>query len=191
MKTWIFLDRDVARVQFEDPQFAPFGNAYEGSTQELDEKSGVRIVWAQSDGDLHEDYRVKLLMGWLEDFEERITPYFDKFTKAAKQKETGGSQSMVGPQSVNDGMFEGEAVTNQSIFEFDKQQTPMLPDGYNDLDFADNRLSLADRAATQRAQSQYINKKRQNSISTSNQNLDTQGSGIPQTRASVQLTLEA
>ena len=44
MKTWIFLDRDVARVQFEDSQFAPF-DGY----QELDDRSGVRIVWGSMD----------------------------------------------------------------------------------------------------------------------------------------------
>ena len=47
MKTWVFLDRDVSRVQAELRQFAPFQGQ-----QELDEQSGVRIVWGSEDQDL-------------------------------------------------------------------------------------------------------------------------------------------
>lgn len=64
------------------------------------------------------DYRADILMGWLEDLEENITPQFEKYTK--KKKQNGTTQSMVGPVANND-MFEGEQVTASSIFEFDKQ----------------------------------------------------------------------
>ena len=49
------------------------------------------------DQDFSTDYRVAELMAWLEDLEDRITPYFDKFVKVARKQEHGVSQSVVGP----------------------------------------------------------------------------------------------
>ena len=62
-------------------------------------------------------------------------------------------------------MFEGEQVTASSIFAFDKQ-TPYLDNRFDELDLVDNRMSLGERAATQRAQSQFVMKRRQNSMAS-------------------------
>ena len=101
------------------------------------------------DQDFSTDYRVAELMAWLEDLEDRITPHFDKFVKVARKQEHGVSQSVVGPSALHGDMFEGEQVTNQSIYEFEKQTPlPMLQDRFDEMDFPDNRMSLNDRAAT-------------------------------------------
>ena len=68
MKTWIFLDPEVARVQAEEPEYAPYKNA----KQEFDAVSGISIVWGSMDQDFSIDFRNEILMGWLDELEDKV-----------------------------------------------------------------------------------------------------------------------
>jgi hypothetical protein len=115
MKTWVFLEPGVARVQAEEPEYAPYKNA----NQEFDQVSGISIVWGSMDQDFSIDFRNEILMGWLADLEDRVEPQFEKYRSYSRKRDTANSQSLPGARSNHDD-FPGEQVTDQSIFEFEK-----------------------------------------------------------------------
>lgn len=115
MKTWIFLDPEVARVQAEEPEYAPYKNA----KQEFDAVSGISIVWGSMDQDFSIDFRNEILMGWLDELEDKVAEHFEKYRSYSRRRDTANSQSLPGARSNHED-FAGEQVTNQSIFEFEK-----------------------------------------------------------------------
>ena len=84
-KTWIFLDWTLEAVFQNEPYYLPFDKA----ESDLDEISGIRIVWGTMDNDFSQDYRCERLLGWLDDFKVKAKPLFADFKAAATSIELG------------------------------------------------------------------------------------------------------
>ena len=68
----------------EDPEKLPFDKA----ESDIDERSGIQIVWGTMDKDLSQDVRSSMLTGWLDEFKAESEPLFEQFYHVARSTET-------------------------------------------------------------------------------------------------------
>ena len=70
--TWVFLNSEDADKQRESD--------FETN---LERDNSVVILWSVMDGDLQDEERCKLLLGWCEGFQRDTKTFFDKFRDLA------------------------------------------------------------------------------------------------------------
>ena len=76
-RIWVFLDWELADIVGEDPEAMPF--EFDEEASDVDERSGVRIVWGAMGQDFIEAWRVEMILGWLSDMRLNAQQYFDEF----------------------------------------------------------------------------------------------------------------
>ena len=52
---------------------------FDEEASDVDERSGVRIVWGAMGQDFIEAWRVEMILGWLSDMRLNAQQYFDEF----------------------------------------------------------------------------------------------------------------
>ena len=106
-KTWVFLDWELAELIGSDPECMPF---YTDDKQDVDDRSGVRIVWGTDEKDFCVDWREKLLLAWLDEMKEKTQGYFDEFEHILRNEGLGADSLLPGLLGSFDQQFENERI---------------------------------------------------------------------------------
>jgi len=75
----------MANLLGDYPEFLPF----ESYTNDIDSRSGIRIVWGTMDNDFSEEWRTEMLLAWLDEMKVSAKHFFDMFEKGARSEEQG------------------------------------------------------------------------------------------------------
>lgn len=106
-KTWVFLDWELAEIIGNDPDCMPFETQ---DNQDVDDRSGVRIVWGTMDQEFSSDWRQELLLGWLDEMKSKTKRYFDEFEHVLRSEGLGADSLLPGVLGSFDMQFENQRI---------------------------------------------------------------------------------
>lgn len=75
--TWIFLNASDSEAYLE------LDESFSENKENIERDKEALIIWSILDGDLLEEERSKLLLGWCGEFYKETKPYFDTFIQSA------------------------------------------------------------------------------------------------------------